>query len=614
MTPVLPPTAALVVFALVAATLALFASERVPPDVAAIGVLVALYVLRDWTGVGADTVLVGFANPATVTVVAMYVLSDAVRETGVVSLLGARIEAYADGSDTRLLGSVVGATSVSAGLVNNVPVVAVFVPMVSELATRARQSPSRYLLPVSYAAMLGGTLTLLGSSTNLVVSALAADALGRQLGVFEVTPVGLLVAVVGVAYLLTVGRRLVPDRVAVGSTLAERYQLTKQLSRVVVGEDSPLAGRHLDDVRATVAADPAGVAVLQLGRDGAGFLAGDDTATVQPGDTLTVRGTLQGVNRLATDYGLRQLSRESVSSHDLRLRNDGGRLVEVVLPEGSRLVGDTVREANLAGYHNAAVLGLRRGSEVVSEGVADHRLAVGDTLFVQARDRNLAALVENADVVVTRGVGPRPGDDDERPPPLDRDAAVALGTLAGVVALAALGVLPVVVAALAGVVAVTASGVLSPTDAYDAVAWNVVFLLAGLYPLGIAVRESGGAAWVAGAIAGTGAVLPTVAVLGVTYLVTAGVANAVGNATSAVLMTPVAVDTAARAGADPLPFVLAVLFAASTSFLTPTGYATNLMVYGPGGYEFGDYARVGLPLQLLLTVVTTLGIWVVYGG
>ncbi|MFC3478285.1 SLC13 family permease [Halobacterium litoreum] len=609
----LPPTPALVVFGLAAVALALFASEAVPPDVAAIGVLVALYVLRPWTGVDADTALVGFANPATVTIVAMYVLSEAVRQTGVIEHVGDAIEAFAHGSDSRLLGAVVGTTSLSAGVVNNVPVVAVFVPMVTDLASRARRSPSAFLLPLSYAAMLGGTLTLLGSSTNLVVSALAADALGRQIGVFEMTPVGVLVLVTGVVYLLTVGRRLVPERVSPSATLAETYGVSARLARLEVREGSPFAGQRLDDVRATVSDAAVDVAVLQLSRDGERYLATRTDETVGPGDTLTVRGNLQAVNEFATEYDLRQLPRQTVSTRDLHLREGRGNLVEVVLPEGSRFVGDTVREANLAGYHNAVVLALKRGDDVRSDGIADHRLAVGDTLLLQVRERNLAELVENLDVVVTRGVGPSQSPETEPEPVFDRETTLVLGTVASVVGLAAVGVLPVVIAALAGVVVVTATDVISPTDAYGAVSWNVVFLLAGIYPLGVAARDTGGAAWVAEQLAATSSVLPIIAVLAVTYLVTAALANLVGNAASAILMTPVAVDTAASVGAETLSFVLAVLFAASTAFLTPTGYATNLMVYGPGGYEFGDYARVGLPLQLLLTVVTTAGIWVVYG-
>lgn len=607
----LPPPSALVVFALTGVALALFASEAVPPDVTAVGVLVALYVLRPWTTVDADTALAGFANPATITIIAMYVLSEAVRQTGVIDLLRARIEAFAHGDDTRLLGAIVGTTSVSAGVVNNVPIVAVFVPMVTDLARRARRSPSAFLLPLSFAAMLGGTLTLLGSSTNLIVSALAADALGRQLGVFEMTPVGVLVLAVGLTYLLTVGRRLVPDRIPVSSTLGDSYDIPRRLARVAVREDSPAVGTSLSDLRATVADADLDVAVLQLTRDDERYLAVRSDEPVEAGDVLTVRGNLQAVNQFADEFDLRQLPRESVSVHDLHVRERGGRVVEVVLPRGSRFAGETVLEANLAAYHNASVLGIRRGESVRSDGIADHELAAGDTLLLQVRETDLAALVENADVVVTRGVGVTPRT--EPGPGLDRETVVPLATIAAVVVLAAAGVLPVVIAALAGVVVVTATESISPADAYSAVSWNVIFLLAGIYPLGIAARETGGAAWVADQISATDAVAPAVVVVGVTYLVTVVLANLVGNAASAVLMTPVAVDTAARVGGNTLSFVLAVLFAASTAFLTPTGYATNLMVYGPGGYQFGDYLRLGAPLQVLLAVVTTAGIWGIYG-
>ncbi|MFB6124795.1 MAG: SLC13 family permease [Halanaeroarchaeum sp.] len=276
------------------------------------------------------------------------------------------------------------------------------------------------------------------------------------------------------------------------------------------------------------------------------------------------------------------------------------------MPEGSRLLGETVEEANLAAYHNAHVLAVRRGDAVLHEGVGSHEIALGDSLLVQVRERDLRYLVQNGDVVVVRGVGLEEVTAD--PTPLSSRTPLVLATVAGVVAIAALGLLPVPVAALGGAVVLLGSGTLSPADAYGAVNWNVVFLLAGLLPLGIALTTTGGDAVVADAVAGAAGVLPPIAVLGLFYLATSALASVITPVASVVLLVPVAIDVAVDLGATPLAFVVIVLFGANTAFSTPIGYQTNLMVYGPGGYRFTDYLRVGVPLQALLAVVTTLAV------
>lgn len=606
------------VFALVAVALLLFVTERIPSDTTALAVLVALVVFEPWTRVSATEAISGFASPATLTIVAMYMLSEGVQRTGLVDRLGDLLGRATRGSERRLLGATVGTTGLAAGVVNNTPIVAVFIPMITDLAGRNGLSPSKLLLPLSYAAMLGGTLTLVGTATNILASDLSRQLLGHPLSMFEFTKLGAVVFVVGAAYLLTVGRWLTPARIAPDADLTRSFALENHLVRLVVRESSPLVGLTIDEAVAAMGADAADLDILQIERDGESYLATSTDRQLEAGDLLTVRTTLQVANRVATGYGLRHRHRDEVTEDDLSGTPHEGTLVEVVIPGESRFVGGRLGDSALDERFDTTVLAVRRGDTVTNRDLDDVELRAGDTLLLQTTAGTVAYLADRDEVFVTHEAED-PGDLDaaaraeSAPTPLDPRTPVAAGILAAVILVAALGVLPIVIAALGGVVAMIVTGCLKPADAYDAVSWNVVFLLAGILPLGLAMQRTGGDALLASLLAGSAAVLPLLGVLALVYLVSSLLANVITPVATVVLMIPVAVDAAARIGANRLTFLLAVMFAASTAFMTPIGYQTNLMVYGPGGYRFTDYLRVGAPLQLLVTVVTTLGLAAFWG-
>ena len=616
-----PPvtTGTAVVFGLVAVTLAVFVSEALPPDITAIGVLVALAVLEPLTGVPPVDAIAGFASPATVTILAMYILSEGVQRTGVVERLGAAIARVTGGDETRLLAATVGATGLSAGFVNNTPVVAVFIPMVTGLAERAGISRSKLLLPLSYAAMLGGTLTLVGTATNLLASEFARGLPGRgPIGMFEFTPLGVVVFLVGVAYLLTLGRWLTPARVPPDEALTEGYGIDDRLTRFEVPAGAELVGRPVDEAVGEFEAFLATTDLLQVERDGETFHARGSDQTVAAGDRLVVRATAGTGNRLARRFGLRQLTRADVSQADLLTERSV--LVETVVPPDSPLVGTTVADSRLEARFDATVLAVLRGADLVHEGLPAVTLDAGDTVLLYTTPEDLVHLGEKGGLVPTRvpaeATAPVPtggdGDAAERAP-LGPTTPYALSIMAAVVGLAALGLVPVVIAALGGVFAMVVTGCLTASDAYDAVSWNVVFLLAGILPLGVALQRTGGVEFVAALLVGSADVLPLLAVLALFYLLTGVLASLITPVASVVLMIPVAVDTAGQVGGDPFSFLLAVTFAASAAFATPVGYQTNLMVYGPGGYRFTDFVRVCAPLQVLLAVVVPLGIAALFG-
>ncbi len=606
-------TGAFVVFGLIAVALVLFVTEAIPNDVTAIGVVVALAALEPWTGVTARGAISGFSNTATITIVAMYMLSAGISDTGIVERLGLHLAAFTRGSETRALAATVATTGPIAGFINNTPVVAVFIPMITDLARETGISPSKLLLPLSYAAILGGTLTLIGTSTNLLASEFATTLLPRgPIGMFEFSALGLVILVVGLAYLMTVGRRLTPARIPVDADLVEEFDLDEYLARLRVPAGSDAVGLTVDELHESSETD---ATVLQIRRDGETFLAADTDQRLAPGDLLVVHGTLAAVDEFGTTHGMGRVGGRRVTEETLDDDATAGVLDKAVVPETSTFVGETVAETRLQEVYGTTVLAIRREGSLLRTDLADVEVAVGDLLLIQTTPESEAHFAESGDLVtVDAETLDRVLDEGiEAVAPLAPRTPIAVAVMGAVVGAAALGLLPIVIAALGGVFLMVVTGCLTPSDAYDAVSWNVVFLLAGVIPLGLAMERTGGATLLAEGLVSTGAVLPVAAVLLLFSLVTGVLANVITPVATVVLMIPVAVDAAAQLGANRFAFLLVVLFASATSFSTPVGYQTNLMVYGPGGYEFTDFVRVGAPLQLLLAVVTTAGIALLWG-
>jgi len=608
------------VFAVILAALVLFATEPVPVDVTAIGLLVALLLVEPLTATAADLGLLtdrlyvlsapgepialaterglsGFASSATLTVLAMFILSDGVQRTGIVQVLGEKVAGITGDSESRQLGATIGLVSPISGFINNTAAVAILMPMVTDLAHEGKTSPSKLLLPLSYASMFGGMLTLIGTSTNILASELFGRLTGRTFSMFEFTQLGIVLTVVGTAYLLTVGRWLTPARIPVARDLTEEFEMGEYLTEVVVREDSPFVGRTIREVLRETEFD---VDIVQLIRDGEAYPDPVGPKTVRAGDVFAIRTDRDTLVELTDAESLDLLPEVEVSADELERAADRDNLVEVVVAPGSALVGETLASTAFRQRYDATVLALRRGQELFRRRMDHVPLRVGDTLLVQGPADSIERLTTNRDFIVVGTV--------DRPDYRRSKVPIAVGIVAGVVGLAALDVLPIVVAALAGALLMVVTGCLDPTEIYDAVQWDVVFLLAGVIPLGVALENTGGADMLADLVVASGGVLPPIGVLAVLYLVTALLTNIISNNASVVLMIPVAFEAAQQLGVNTFSFVLAVTFAASTAFMTPVGYQTNLFVYGPGGYRFTDYLRVGGPLQLIFTVVTTLGI------
>jgi di/tricarboxylate transporter len=576
---------------LVAAVVALLVTERVRPDLVAMLTLAALVVLRI---LPVDQVLSGFSNDATVTVACMFLLSAGLQESGVVQVLGDRILRHGPSSESGLLLLLTVVIAPLSAFINNTAAVAVFLPVVMRACEGNNLSPSRLMMPMAFLASLGGACTLLGSSTNILVSSIAAEHGLPPFRMFEISHLGLAFLAVGAIYLIVFGRVLLPRRVE-PTRLAERHRLNQYLSEIVVREDSPLDGMTLREARLGEQLDLEVLGIVRRGRTELETLPSQDLR-LRAGHTLLVKAPAEVIARLQTHAGI--AIRATLHPDNDHMKSVDTAMIEAVVGANSALEGRTLKGANFRRQYGATVLAIRRQGGEIREKIGRVRLRVGDELLVLAPRHALDQLRDESDFIVLQEV--------QHTTLHVRRASVAVAIVAGVVVLAAAGIYPIVEAAVIGAVAMVLTGCLPARRVYRSIDWQVVFLLAGLIPLGLALDASGATVqlvdamlWLVGDL-GPHAVLA--AFLGLTFVLTGVMSN---NATAA-LMVPLALVTSDTLGVDSRPFLVAVMFAASAAFWTPFGYQTNLLVYGPGGYRFLDYVRVGGPLNLAYLGLSTL--------
>lgn len=589
------------VFVIIGVALYLFASERFPLDVTAFLILITVTAIpllfhSQWLlerGIDLESAfptvregLSGLSSTATVTVLAMFILSAGVQRSGLVHQLGMWLSPWMKGPEWRQITIIALLVGPVSGLINNTAAVAVAIPLILSMARRSGSQASRLLLPMSFLAMMGGTLTLVGTSTNLLASSILAEsaAYGREIDMFAFTHVGAIVLVTGLAYFLVLGRWLLPesDRVQVQDEDEESFILEVQVS-----SGSDLVGKSINEADFD---EQSGTEVLRLIRDGESWVKDAETTRLKVNDVLQVRGTRRHVADLIRSDDVSVLSDFGQSR---RVRGDG-HLARLLLRNDRVFKNVAARNVDFWRRYQARLVGLEV-EEVRSRRLADEKLTVGGIVLVQLSTTALERLRRHPDVVVLDTF------EDE----FDKGRMWVAGAIvAGVVLAAALTPLPIVVTALIGVVAMYFCGCLAREDLYSGVAWNVIFLLAGVIPLGIAMTKSGAAEWLAGLLAANAADWHPLLVFMALYLITTVLTEMVSNNASAVILVPVAIGIANELALPVFPVVLVVMFAASTSFLSPVGYQTNTMIYGTGLYRFTDFARVGAPLNALLMLVT----------
>ena len=582
-------TDALLTLLVVFAAAALFISEKLSMDVVAMLVLASLLVLGL---VSPSEALSGFSNEATITVAAMFVLSAGLAHTGALHWLG-RLFARVRWRwlFLLLLLLVVGAIS---AFINNTAAVAVFLPLVLAATASNGHSPSQVLIPMSYAAQMGGVCTLIGTSTNLLVNSMAKDLGHPGFGLFDFTPLGLITMAVGFVYILVMGRWLLPHHPP--APLTETYQLGKYMTELRLMAGSPLVGKTVSKSQLP---QKFSVDVLELIRDQEKVWS-PDSETLREGDLLLVRGEWDRLVVLKDAMRLEVQPEFRLNDSNLSGK-DGGQdqmLLEVMVAPGARMVGHSPEDVDFKRSHNATMLAVHRRGEVLRERLRDLRLNVGDVLLLLIPRDELGSLRSDERLIVLN-------EREEVQKPKGR-ALLAVAIVFCAIAVAGLGWLPIVASSILGGIALVVTRCIGNDQAYQAVDWRVIVLLAGVLPLGIAMQKSGLAQSMADVAVFLGGGFGPLAMLAAVYLVTALLTEMMSNNAAAVLTTPIAFSTALSLGVSPTPFLVAVLFAASTSFSTPVGYQTNLMVYNAGNYRFKDFLKMGVPLNLLFWGVAML--------
>lgn len=561
-------------------------TTRIPPDVVLLGALAVLLVcdivpVRDG--------LSGFASEATLAVGVLFVVVAGIRETGAIYLLSSRLFGRPRTVHDGLLRLMFPVASMSA-FMNNTPLVAVLISVVNDWSERFSIPRSKLMIPLSYAAILGGTCTLVGTSTNLVVSGLlVSEANKPALGMFEITWVGLPAAIIGCTFVVLTSNWLLPDR---RPAITQRDDPRQYAVEMVVETESPLVGKTIEQGGLR---HLGGVYLAEIERDGDVLPAVSGQQRIAAGDRLVFVGILDSVVDLQKIRGL-------VPATDQVFKLDGPRaqrcLIEAVVSEHCPLVGKSIRDGRFRSVYQAAVIAVARGGQRLHQKIGDVVLRTGDTLLLEALPTFAEQQRNSRDFYLVSQV------DDSHPPRHER-APIAVLTLLAMVIVVGIGWLSMLKAAMLAAGIMVATRCVSPRSARRSLDLQVLLAIAASFGLAAALERTGAAAQIANTAVGAvgGAPWPTLALI---YLVTLIVTEIITNNAAAALMFPIAMAAAETLGVNYMPFVIAVMMAASAAFATPIGYQTNLMVFGPGGYRFSDYLRLGIPLDLLVAAITIL--------
>lgn len=592
-------------------TLVAFVREWAAPDVIALSVLCLV------TGIGLvpmEKMADVFRNEAPLTIAALFIIGGALERSGAIDQIGEMLKSRLGGGTRGAILAFSGIAAFLSAWMNNTAIVAIFLPVTLGFARSKNIPASKLLMPLSYASILGGCSTLIGTSTNLLVNGSLATLGEPGMSMFELAPVGLPLAIAGITYMAVFGPKLLPDRGSITGALEIQYRGTI-LYHVLVGEDSDLVGRMIFDT--SLFAGNSGVHVMEVRRNGRRVMLPLNEIRVEKFDRFLV--ALHG--RKATTAPAELFGASGVKI----LSTVDGLVTELVVRDESALIGRTMAKADFRQHYNAVVLAVHRNGVNITREIAHIPLDVGDTLLVITPAHNLRELKESRDFVLTDAPASEPQEAGDRP---RHHVGLAWSALVGVVAVATLtetlsGMVPWIpkvpihYCAMVGALVLLWLKVLTPRDAYAAIDWQVLLMLYGLLGLGLAMQETRTAEWLANGLAGTTArmvspdMLPTVT-LWTVFLLTLLLTEVLSNNATAVMMIPIVVTLAHNLGVDAKPFIIAVTLAASAAFALPMGYQTHLMVYGPGGYKFSDFLRMGIPLNIICWVLSCLLIPVIW--
>ena len=568
----------------------LFVTEKFSLDVTALLVLSILFL---WNFLTPAEAVSGFSNPAVITIGLLFVLSNALQKTRILEYLIVRVNKLVTRSKILGLGVYLFAIGIASALMNNTAIVAIFMPVTIRLAHQYRLSPSKLLIPLSYAAIMGGTLTLVGTSTNLIVNAMYVENGGTPLGMFEFAGYGLVKFAIGLVYVLWIAPLILPSR-TVTSSLTQSYHMAGYLTEMRVSVDSPLVGTTCRDRQVNQNYD---VMVLDIQRDGRLISHNVGEQKIYEDDILFVKGTVESFLRMKEVEKVSLLTDEKLTQKELEQEDNV--LMECMLTDQSDIVGQSLMQSNFRNRFDAFILAIRREGTILRKKIAHVILHTYDTLLIYGDRKQLDELANSGEFIL---LGEVKADLVKV-----RFWWITIVSVMGIILLAALGILPILKGALISAVLLMMFRVISPNEAYQSVHWQVIILIAALIPLGIVIKSTGTAdligASISSVVDGFGPSKQPYVLLALIYLITMILTEVSSNTATAIIMTPIVMAVTSQMGIDPRPFIFAVCFAASASFSTPVGYQTNLMVYGPGGYKFSDFLKVGLPLSLTFWIL-----------
>ena len=574
---------------------AAFIKEWMPPDMVAmfsLGIILlpgifGLPILstEDLTG--------AFSNPAPLTIACMFIMSAGLEKSGCIRSLGAGFKKLAGHTELRTLITIMVVGAVLSAFVNNTPVVVVFLPIVLSLAKSSELKSSRLLMPLSFACILGGTCTLTGSSTNLIIDGIAQKQNQEPFSMFELTKLGIIYAAVGFVYMLTIGKKLLPkhDSMAVDLSGAEERDF---LTQVIVNSGSPMIGKTITETLSKAIKE---ARVIEVRRRGVPIQTPLDELRIEERDRILISIHTDDFKELKETEGLRLTAYQNLKLETLEKRP--AVLLEGIIGPQSSIIGRTLKELKFRQRFGVLILGIHRQSGEFRRNFEDVKIHSGDTLLIEGPPQAIARVKNEKDFVSlseASDTGIRKG----------KALVAALITLAFVIAASTSGQ-PIFVVALLASIAMLATRCIDPSDAYNSVSWNIIFLIIGMLGIGKAMEVTGGAQFIAdGVISIFGETPKPIIILAVVYLLSSVLTELISNNAVAVLLTPIVVGISETLGIDARPLIVAMMFGCSASFATPIGYQTNTYVYGAGGYKFSDFVRVGVPLNLILWLVATL--------
>ncbi len=580
----------ILVLSILSVAILLFATGWIRMDLVSLLILLSLPLFNV---IPAEQAFIAFSNPAVITVAAMFIISAAIANTGVTAHLGRWLFSFAEKSEAKLVLAIMSLTAVASAFINNIGAAAVLLPMVTGIAKKAEIAASRLLMPLAFGSLIGGVCTLIGTPPNILINELMLEYSGQQFNMFDFTPLGVVVVIISICYMMLIGRRLLPDNPS--ASVQQMSQLKAYVSEIRLSEEATYIGKTLQE---TGFSSDFQLKVRSLMREQLKITSPRSSLVLRAGDILFLEGKPEQLLKLK---GVKGIEVVPGTAQVIAAENkEENQVAEVALTPTNELVGKTLREVHFRDTHGLNVLAIWRRGEPVVKRVDHVVLKFGDMLLIEGPESKILHLADKHDFLLLGGIKPEPYLPDKAP--------LAIIIMVTVILSVTAGLLPIMHASALGAVAMILSGCIKLSDAYESINWPVIMLIAGTLPLGTAMETSGASSFLAAHLTDMAGPYGPWITLGVLFLITMLLTCIMSNAATAVLLAPIAYDLSQHFGVNPQPFFMAVALAASTCFMTPVSHQSNALVIGPGGYQFSDYLKVGTPLNILVWLLASLAI------